>query len=307
MSVSVFLRFFLYLVVIACAFFTLDRTSGFFLNQLVKESGFRFSKLYKGGQTADIVVLGNSRAVNGFFAPEMEKRTGQSVFHLGYNGMSTEICEAIFLDYLEYNDTPYLLILEITNLSVSNDLLKTLKLYAGMSDRIRTLTSRDNPRLNMLCSITKLYRYNSELFLRSLYYIGKTDQKWINTGNIDSKYASAYRPADEDQVRNIYPVSGNNWEALLRLIEICEEIGIDLKLVASPYLPGLRDNLSAYDIWRDRFMSKLPNPNMFHDYTDKLDDFSYFSDPLHINHKGASKFLQIMIVDQVFRQNTLSD
>ncbi len=303
MTASTFLRVCLHVIAIACTFFALDRASGFVLQKLVKESGLRFSKLYQGGQNADIVVLGNSRAVNAIFVPELEKQIDHSVFHLGYNGMSTEICEAIFLDYLDYNETPDLVILEITNLTASNDLLKSLKLYAGASDRIRILTERDNPKLNTVCSITNLYRYNCELFLRSLYYIGKTDQAWINSGNIDPEFASTYRPGARDQDKNIYPVSGNNWEALLRIIEICDGIGADLKLVASPYLPGLRDNLISYDMWRDRLISELPNTVMFHDYTQKIRDFRYFADPLHMNQRGSRELLKIMIEDQVFSRH----
>ena len=303
MTASTFLRVCLHVIAIACAFFALDRASGFVLQKLVKESGLRFSKLYQGGQNADIVVLGNSRAVNAIFVPELEKQINHSVFHLGYNGMSTEICEAIFLDYLDYNETPDLVILEITNLIASNDLLRSLKLYAGASDRIRILTERDDPKLNTVCSIANLYRYNCELFLRSLYYIGKTDQAWINSGNIDPEFASTYRPGARDQDKNIYPVSGNNWEALLRIIEICDGIGADLKLVASPYLPGLRDNLISYDMWRDRLISELPNPDMFHDYTQKIRDFRYFADPLHMNQRGSRELLQIMIKDQVFSRH----
>jgi lysophospholipase L1-like esterase len=148
-----------------------------------------------------------------------------------------------------------------------------------------------------------LYRYNCELFLRSLYYIGKTDQAWINSGEIDPEFASTYSPGARDKAKNIYPVSGNNWEALLRIIEMCEGIGADLKLVASPYLPGLRDNLNSYDMWRDRLISELPNPDMFHDYTQNVRDFSYFADPLHMNQKGSRKFLQIMIEDQLFSRH----
>ncbi len=303
MTASTFLRVCLHVIAIACTFFALDRASGFVLQKLVKESGLRFSKLYQGGQNADIVVLGNSRAVNAIFVPELEKQIDHSVFHLGYNGMSTEICEAIFLDYLDYNETPDLVILEITNLTASNDLLKSLKLYAGASDRIRILTERDNPKLNTVCSITNLYRYNCELFLRSLYYIGKTDQAWINSGNIDPEFASIYRPGARDQDKNVYPVSGNNWEALLRIIEICDGIGVDLKLVASPYLPGLRDNLISYDMWRDRLISELPNTVMFHDYTQKIRDFRYFADPLHMNQRGSRELLKIMIEDQVFSRH----
>tara|TARA_A100001015_G_scaffold277058_1_gene335876 strand:+ start:1512 stop:2423 length:912 start_codon:yes stop_codon:yes gene_type:complete len=303
MTASTFLRVCLHVIAIACTFFALDRASGFVLQKLVKESGLRFSKLYQGGQNADIVVLGNSRAVNAIFVPELEKQIDHSVFHLGYNGMSTEICEAIFLDYLDYNETPDLVILEITNLTASNDLLKSLKLYAGASDRIRILTERDNPKLNTVCSITNLYRYNCELFLRSLYYIGKTDQAWINSGNIDPEFASIYRPGARDQDKNVYPVSGNNWEALLRIIEICDGIGADLKLVASPYLPGLRDNLISYDMWRDRLISELPNTVMFHDYTQKIRDFRYFADPLHMNQRGSRELLKIMIEDQVFSRH----
>jgi lysophospholipase L1-like esterase len=84
---------------------------------------------------------------------------------------------------------------------------------------------------------------------------------------------------------------------------MCEGIGADLKLVASPYLPGLRDNLNSYDMWRDRLISELPNPDMFHDYTQNVRDFSYFADPLHMNQKGSRKFLQIMIEDQLFSRH----
>lgn len=300
MSVFVFRRLCIYLIAVSCAFFVLDRACGIVLQQLVKESGFRFSKLYRGVLEADIVVLGNSRAVNAFFVPEMEKQLSQSVFHLGYNGMSTEVCEALFLDYLELNTQPEMLLLEVTNLHVSNGVLKDLKLFSGMSSRIQALIARDEPSLGAACRITHLYQFNCELFQRVLFYIGKSDRAWINSGLIDPVFASNYVPTQEEQGECLYPTKGLNWEALQRIETVCDERGIELRLIASPYLPEFRQNLTQYDEWVGQFRAELQQSNNFYDLTNVLESSHDYADVLHINRRGSDALLELMIASGVF-------
>jgi hypothetical protein len=285
---------------IAVLFFSADRVGAYALDLLVKQSGFRFSELYAGGKSAEIVVLGNSRAVNAFYAPDLEGELGRSVFHLGYNGMSTELCEVFLMDYLDRNEKPQLIILEVTNLGVSNDLIKDIKLYAGMSKRLRSFIQREDPKLNKTCSVAHLYRFNSELFLRTLFYIGKSDQSWINSGNIDPAFALNFTPSEQDQSDNLYPTAGANWEALQRIIAECNTRNIELRLIASPYLPAFRNNLIHYESWVDIFQAALPSSELFADYTQALNESEHFADTLHINREGSRALLDSMIQDGVF-------
>lgn len=300
MKLSVLRRLVVSLIVFACLYFPADRIASYGLGHVVKQSGFRFSKLYAGGLKADVLIFGDSRAVNAFYAPDLEEQLDQSVFHFGYNGMSTELGEVIFLDYLDYNAKPALVVFEVTNLSVSNGLLKDLKLYAGLSPRLRSVIERDDSRLNTICSMTHLYRYNCELFLRSLYYLGRSDQGWINSGNIDPDFAVSFIPTEKDQANELYPTTGTNWDALLRIIEKCNSEGIELRLVASPYLPAFRGNLKAYDQWVTTFTREIPSISKFYDFTKSLDSSEYYADVVHINRRGSQVLLRQMIDGGVF-------
>src|SRR5205823_10293275 len=73
------------------------------LHRVLMRSQFRFSRIYRGGNRAGIVVLGDSRGVHSFYAPAMEELTGQRVLNLSYNSMVPPIAEAVLLDYLERN------------------------------------------------------------------------------------------------------------------------------------------------------------------------------------------------------------
>lgn len=288
-------KFLAFLGVIAASFFVLDRTLALGLQALLKQSEFRFARLYQGGIDTDIVVLGNSRAVNAFFAPEMEKTLGKEVFHLAYNGMSMEVAYILVQDFLEHNEPPEFLILEVTNLTVPNGLLKDLKLFSGISERLRHSMGGELPILKAACDMTHLYRFNGELFLRCLFYLNKSDQSWINSGQIDSEFAASYAPSAAERGLNLYPTDGPNWEALMRIIYLCERQNIELKLVATPYLPNFRQNLPDYDLWVKHFRNKLPDPAIFFDFTGALSKDDYFADVLHLNKIGGIELLHIMI------------
>ena len=148
---------------IIIGFFTADRLIAHGLESMVRESQFRLSVAYRGGHSTDILALGNSRAVNAFHAPSLEKQLGLRVFHLGYNGMSMVVADAVLADYLAHNAAPKTVLLEVSNIGVKNDLLKGLSPYMGKSSRLQALLEHDDPKLAYALQLSHLYRFNNEL------------------------------------------------------------------------------------------------------------------------------------------------
>ena len=105
-----------------------DRTLACMLAKVVSRTGTRFARAYRGGLEADVLVIGDSRGVNGLYGPAIRDVTGLSAFNLAYNGLSMHLCEALFLDYLEHNRAPRLLIVEASNVRSPDEMLDSLRL-----------------------------------------------------------------------------------------------------------------------------------------------------------------------------------
>jgi hypothetical protein len=184
-----------------------DRLVASAAEAVVARSELRFSRAYAGGRAAEVLVLGNSRAVNAFYAPAIAERTKREVFHLGYNGMSMRVAEVLFDDYLARNEAPAFLLIEVTNLGVGDSLATLLLPYVDESPGLAALLGEVAPKVAVAQSLAHSFRYNGELFLRALYYLGRSDQAWINGGRIGARRVEALRAADE-VTKNTLPVDG---------------------------------------------------------------------------------------------------
>ena len=76
------------------------------LHQVLVRSQFRYSRLYRGGNDADVVIIGDSRGVHSFYAPALEQMTGLRALNLSYNSLSPHVAEAVLMDYLDHNRAP---------------------------------------------------------------------------------------------------------------------------------------------------------------------------------------------------------
>ena len=300
MSKGNLIKFISYLVVVGLIFFVFDRSLSLGLRRIVKNSEFRFSRLYQGGVDANIVIIGNSRAVNAFYVPKIEKELNRSVFHLGYNGMSMEVADTLFADYLQHNARPEQLLVEITNLSVGNALVKDLKPYYGFSSNLMALSSDSIPEIYAATKVAHLYRFNGELFLRSLFYMKQSDQSWINRSEIDPAFAGSFLSSVDERNKRLFPVEGQNWNSLISLITLCEQNDVELELIISPYLPALREAYIYYESDLKRMEENLPFGTRVWDYSNALNSSTNFADPLHINRKGAEKLFETMLQDGLF-------
>src|SRR5207253_3792665 len=147
-----------------------DRIGAYIGRRLLLASQFRFSRIYRGGSNADILVIGDSRGVHSFYAPEIERLTGRPALNLSFNSMSVPIAEALFADYLEHNRAPRTVIVEATCVTVDRGLVTELLTYADLSPRLETLYAREHPRGAAAGRLFRLFRYDSEFFLRALMY-----------------------------------------------------------------------------------------------------------------------------------------
>src|SRR5207245_176990 len=178
-----------------------DRALAWMLARAVSRAGTRFARAYRGGVDADVLVAGDSRGVNGLYGPAIRDATGLSAFNLAYNGLSTHLCEALVLDYLERNRAPRLLLVEASNVRSPDEMLESLRLHWRDSARLDALAAALIPRERRATRILNLYGYDNELALRSLFYAGRDDQDWVNRYRISPAVLAAAPPGSPGRGR----------------------------------------------------------------------------------------------------------
>jgi hypothetical protein len=293
-------RYFLIFILFIALYFAADRVGGLLLQDLTLRSGIRFSRLYSGKFNAEILVLGDSRGVNCIYAPLAEKMTGRSCANISYNGMGVAVAEILFRDYLAHNAPPKLLVLEVTNLTVGAALIYNLKPYQSLSSGLGKLLLAENRSIYYACQLTHLYRFNCELFLRALYYLGRDDQSWINRYVIQPEFAKSYQPSPAF-VRGIQEtIPPDSVRAFRKILAQAEESGAEVRLLVSPFLPSHISRLHDLYDKRKTGIENLAGGLHVWDYADALDDIRCFADPLHMNIEGARLVLRQMVADGFF-------
>lgn len=293
-------RYFLGIILFIALYFAVDRVGGLLLQDLTLRSGIRFSRLYSGKFNAEILVLGDSRGVNCIYAPFAEKMTGRSCANISYNGMGVAVAEILFRDYLALNAPPKLLVLEVTNLTVGAPLIYNLKPYQSLSPGLSKLLLAENRSVYYACQLTHLYRFNCELFLRVLYYLGRDDQNWINRYVIQPEFAKSYQPPPA-VARGLHgTIPPDCVRAFRKILAQAEQSGTIVRLLVSPFLPAHISRLRDLYDKRKTEIENLAGGLHVWDYADALDDIRCFADPLHMNLDGARLILQQMVADGFF-------
>lgn len=278
-------RIAVWLVALVILVFAGDRLGAFVCSRILTASQFRFSRVYRGGSNAEILVIGDSRGVHSFYAPSIETLTGRPALNLSFNAMSVPIAEALLTDYLERNPKPRLVIIEATCVAVDRGLVSELRTYAGLSDRLQALYAREHPQAAAAGRVFHLLPYDSEFFLRALAYLRRSDQDWINRGVIPPELAAEKRGAGGGP--RPYP---ENLVAMRRLVPMLRARGIDVKLVIAPYHPSLNNDLSE-------IVRSIDGPVL--DYSNAIQESQYFADGVHMNADGSEVLLRMLQRDGV--------
>ncbi len=263
-----------------------DRLLSWALGRVLVRSNFRYSQLYRGGTNADILIMGDSRGVNSFYAPAIEELTGKKAFNLSYNSMSPVVAEALILDYLDRNKPPKMVIFEPTCVQVDGAVLTELRPFATMSPRLMALYQRKHPDAARTEKIFHLLLLNTGFFVDALHYMKQSDQDWIMRGSLP-----ATSKAEGKGLMTFLP---GNREALQRIVKALRQHGVEVRFVIAPYYSQGIANLKE-------FVAGLPLDDHVRvaAYDTVLSDPALFADHVHLNERGSRVFLEILKRDGV--------
>ena len=273
-----------------------DHAIAFGLDRVVERSGLRFSRVYRGGLPPGVLVLGDSRGVDAIYPPIASPALSMPVFNLSYTAQSTRIQEALLRDYLDHNAAPKLVLIEVTSLEESDGLLSELKLYSGLSARIAALYQSLHPGASAATRFAHLYRYDSEMFLRCLYYLRRSDQIWGNSYTIAPRLleATATEPG-----WNIDPRE-ENLAALARMTALLRDRGIAIRLFIAPYLPQHAAHLQNLAAFAALVEARAGGGLRVWSFADAVRDPAAFGDRIHVNTHGAASLLDYMRLNGFF-------
>jgi hypothetical protein len=273
-----------------------DRAIGAFFDLLVRSSQFRFSVLYRGGQEYEILIFGDSRGVNTFYAPGIEQAIGRRTLNLSYNGMSIRLAECLLYDYLERNKPPRLIILEISSLANNDGLAGDLKVFVPYSQRLKRLYRHQNKEEALWVELSHLFRYNAEIFLRVIYYWRRSDTEWINRYRMNQRFVGNL----DGNAKTTLELLSENLASLERIIQEAKDRGIRVRLVIGPYLPAYAIRISNFSTWVWQVQTFVGPENPIWDYSLAIKDFAAFADRIHLNYGGSHILLEKLAKDGLF-------
>ncbi|MEM7783715.1 MAG: hypothetical protein AAF939_03545 [Planctomycetota bacterium] len=278
------------------ALFAGDRLGGEILEKIFLGTQFRFAQIYNGQLEADIVILGNSRGIHMFHPPSVAEVTGQKVANISFNGMPAQMLPMIWKDYLEHHQPPQILVLEVSCIGVI-DRLGSLEQFSILIDQnpdIASLFADRNPVHYWGCQISRLFRYNSLLFMRSQMFRFRSDQDWIQNSIINPEMLAASFEESNQHAKKLE----SNLVAIQKVIQIAKEHNVVVKPIVAPYLPEFFARLEGFDDWYQWTRQKLDMP--LANYTLALEDPDCFSDHLHLNAGGAAALATLLDEDRFF-------
>ena len=284
------------IIFVVMAFFALDYLISDNLHKISSASNIRYSRLFYQSIHADVIFIGNSRAVNTFYTPYIEKQFSFQAINLAYNGLSAPLMELFINEYLQRNEAPDTIVLEVTALKNDYDVLKNFKQYTFDSKALMLLLNKHNPEIYYASRLAKTFAYNSEYFLRTLYYLNRSDQDWINRYQIEPDFYEKIQPSDK-KLDLLEFVDKQSMDSLRRIINVCRQNNIRLKLVLAPILDKMRNK---EDI--DAYVKDIENRSHM-DVTDLsavVNKISYFADTIHSNEKGAENLADYLLKSGFF-------
>ena len=252
--------------------------------------------MYTGTAASDILIVGNSRGVNSFYQPALEEALQQRVFNLSYNGLRVDIARRLIEDYLAHQPAPRVLVLEASALTQAYpELLKDFKVFAPPGSAVATLFQREFPQQATFARLSHLYRYNSPMLLRAMYYWQRSDQGWINERNISDAQIAALANFKGTQLNTNTDLLAD----LAAIQTLCSERGIKLQVVLAPYYPAYAEKFNNIADWKARLDAVLDQP--VRDYSRAVPaERIYYADWVHLNRAGGLQFLETLLTDNIF-------
>jgi len=284
----------LWIIALIAVVFIGDRVGAMLLQKLADSSQFRYSRLYKGEAKADILLVGNSRGLM-FYQPYIEEITGSKTLNISYNALSIDLAKNLIADQISINGAPKTMILDITMCDRENDqLISGFQAYRSHSENLQKLIKERQPKTFYGGIFSHLFRFNSEIFHRALYYENKTDETWLLDRVINEKMIANLADADT----NDFTIKDYLFDNLVETVKLVQNAGVDVKLVINPYYPPYRNQRMINVDKTIARVEKATNLKV-HDYSTAISDLKSFGDYQHLNKYGSQLFIEEMVKDGV--------
>lgn len=269
----------------------LDRAGGLFLDKTTRESQFRYSRLYNGNENADVLFVGNSRGLS-FYQPYAEEKTGLSTFNLSYNGMPISLAVPLVQDYLDRHQPPKVLVLDISildSLRMDNKLAYQFNHYTPYSERLSDLLRREFRNDYYAGKLSHLYRYNSEVFQRTIYYWKKSDKDWLLDRVISPQMVNDVGKQQTLRFHYDQKMLGQ----LAEVVKYAQQKGTRVELVVNPYFPDFIQKLGNLD----SLMADIKQSTgiSVKNFENAVSTTAAFGDYQHVNKEGARLYLDKLV------------
>jgi hypothetical protein len=271
-----------------------DRAGGAILSYLLLSSQARYSLMYHGQLSKEILFIGNSRGLHSFYQPAVEAETQFTALNLSYNAMTTDLAEAVLEDYYQLNKKPELIVIEVSMVASIENSTALFMPYTLTSENLARLLREQSPGNSVACRISHLYCLNSELTLRTLYYLNRPDQNWVNRYEITEALIDTTNVMKPERLKTL----PDKIEILKQIVQHAKAQGIAVRLVLAPYLPAYADHISNLDQWLAHVESELGLEVL--NYASAVRAKHGFADRVHLNEQGSRLFLDVLLRDGFF-------
>jgi hypothetical protein len=261
---------------------------------LLQRSEEPLARMYTGNIKANLVVIGNSRALRLFDDSTLERELALKPANLSVQGASTVMSLAILADYLERQPKPDIIIHEITDLIYANRAVHTLKMYSPHSDRLYALLYAEDKRAALSGVVFKTLNYNNASFRGIASFLPWGKRSHLLTGEMLASEVDA-----SDASPTEYPSLEQNLQALIAIRKLCERHGVRYLPVVAPIHSSRCGLIVNFNEWVLQAQGVLGPGHPLADYSrhSVFKDRALFYDPTHINRKGVEIFLKIIMDD----------
>lgn len=281
-----------WIILLLLVLFAGDRLLGWVLQQQLNKSQFRYSRLYKGTAAADILIVGNSRGLN-VYLPAVEALTGKKAVSLCYNGMPGDLAAALAKDYIDKYPALKTIVIELCMAEMPDEkLLPGFVSYMDASPRIDSLIHNKAATAWYGARVSHLFRYNTEVFQRALYYRNRLDNDWTSDRTMPERVMNEVANYKMNFIAN--PAELQHIKAIT---DYCRNRDIEVKLLIAPFFPGFTvSNVAGLKAETEKLTGFR-----VHDYSTALANKNGFSDYLHLNITGCQEFIQLLGKDGFLR------
>lgn len=263
-------------------FFLFDIAASIPLSILVKSSNIRYSRLYNDKIDADVIFMGNSKAINSFYSPYFNEISQLKSINLSYNGLGLKLVKIFLDDYLKRNAPPEIIFIEMSCFNEDLEVLPNFKQYISESPALNNLFKEQLPLNYFISKLSASFKYNSEYFLRTLYYLKNNDQTWINRYSITDDY---YNNLDEDfNALSTQELTKPIVELFHEMLSTYSSLQIKIIPVIAPIIDKHR-NEPAIRNYIVEFENIFPVKIL--DLSGAVTNINMFADQYHTNEQGA--------------------